>query len=81
MNIKEILELISETRSVLIEDYKFVHEKEPTHKELLTHIKTIIAEDRVDDILGEVLLEEDLLDTEEMYKLLLVTAAVFTKKS
>ena len=81
MNIKEILELISETRSVLIEDYKFIHDKTPSQKDLLTHIKTIISEDRVEDILGEVLLEDDLTDSEQTYKLLLVSAALFDKKA
>ena len=75
MNIRETLELIVETRNVLIEDYKYIHQKEPSDKELLQHIKVLFKEERVGDIIDEVLSEEDIESSEDVYRILLVAAA------
>lgn len=76
MNVKETLELISETRSLLIEDYRYSHGKEPSNKELLQHIKTIFKEGRSEDIVGETFLSEQELG-ENIVKILFVAAAMF----
>lgn len=75
MNVKETLELISETRNILIEDYRYNHNKNPSSKDLLQHIKTIFKEERVDDIINEVLLDEQELN-ESVTRILLVAAAM-----
>jgi hypothetical protein len=75
MNVRETVELIGETRSLLIEDFKFTHGKNPTNKDLLQHIKAIFKEDRVDEIVGEVFLDEEELN-ENISRILLVAAAI-----
>jgi hypothetical protein len=75
MNIRETLELIAETRNVLIEDYKYIHQKEPTDKDLLQHIKVLFKEERAKEIIEEVLSEEEIESSEDVYRILLVAAA------
>lgn len=75
MNVKETIELIAETRNLLIEDYKEVYGKLPSNKELLQHIKTIFKEGRSEDIVGEIFLSEQELG-ENIIKILFVAAAI-----
>ena len=79
MNIKDTLELISETRSVVIANYKQEYKQNPSNKDLLSYIKTIFKEHRMDEIIDEVFLEET-LDCDDLYKLLLIVAAVSTNE-
>jgi hypothetical protein len=81
MSIKEILELITETHNILVEDFKYTHKKEPTSKDLLLHTKLVIKEDRLDEIMDEVLLDGEIEDPEETYKLLLVAASIFVPQN
>ena len=78
MSIKETLNLILETRDVLVEDYKSIHHSEPSNEELLAHTKKIVKEGSADEILENVLLEEEIDNVQDLYKLLLLTAASVT---
>jgi len=75
MTIKETLNLILETRDVLISDYTNIHGEDPTNEDLLLHVKKIIKEGNADELLESILLEEDIEDVADLYKLLLLTAA------
>lgn len=79
MTIKETLNLISETQSVLVEDYTYIHKKEPTNLDLINHVKTLVKTNNVEEILEDVLIEEDIEDVLDLYKLLLLTAASLSK--
>ncbi len=74
MNISETLDLIRTTREYLIEDYESVHQKTPSNKELLVHVKSLFKSGNSEEILAEVL-EEDYDNTESDCKILLLTAA------
>ena len=75
MSISHTVEIIKETKNILIFDYKSEYKKEPSSKNLLLHIKSIIKDERVDEILEEVLVDEDVTNLELNYKILLLTAA------
>lgn len=75
MSISSTVEIIKETKNILIFDYKSEHKKEPSSKELLLHLKSLIRDERVDEILEEVLVDEDVINLELNYKILLLTAA------
>ena len=77
MNINDTLEILSETRKFLLEDYVYVHKKEPTRKDLIKHIKNSYKEGELDEILEEVLLEYDLDNVDDDYKILLLVAASY----
>jgi gliding motility-associated-like protein len=73
MNVGDILELIVETREFLIEDCEYVLDvKKPSNKDLLNHVKESFKEGNLDEMLEEVLLEYDLNDMDDDYKLLLL---------
>jgi hypothetical protein len=81
MTISETLELISETRDFLIEDYEFVYKKQnPSSKELLKHVKDSFKEGDLDELLEEILLEYDFNNVEEDYKILLLISACVCKQ-
>ena len=75
MTIKDTLNLILETREVLIEDYQYIHKTTPSNLDLLNHAKVIIKENNIEELLCDVLLEEDIKDVNDLYKLLLLTSA------
>jgi len=76
MTIKDTLNLILETREVLIEDYQYIHKKTPDNQELLNHAREIIKENNVEELLSGILIE----DTIKVYKLLLLSAATCNLK-
>jgi len=78
MNINDTLEILTETRKFLLEDYVYVHKKDPDHKSLLKHIKKSYNEGDLDEILEEVLLEYDLDNIDDDYKILLLVAASYS---
>jgi len=76
-----MLELITETREFLIEDYEFVHKKkDPSSKDLLKHVKDSFKEGDLDEMLEEILLEYDFNNIDEDFKLLLLTSASICKQ-
>lgn len=75
MNIKEILQLIEDTKEILTGDFVYNCDKKPTQKDLLKHINSLIKESRVNEIVQEVLLEED-MDNDNWFRVLLVAAAI-----
>jgi hypothetical protein len=75
MSISHTVEIIKETKNILIFDYKSEYKKEPTSKNLLLHVKSLIKDERIDEILEEVLVDEDVMNLEVDYKTLLLTAA------
>jgi hypothetical protein len=77
MNINDTLEILTETRKFLLEDYVYVHGKDPTRRDLLKHIKKSYNEGDLDEILEEVLLEYDLDNIDDDYKILLLVAASY----
>ena len=77
MNINDTLEILTQTRKFLLEDYLYVYKKEPSHKDLLLHIKKSYKEGELDEILEEVLLEYDLDNVDDDYKILLLVSASF----
>jgi len=80
MNVGDILELIVETREFLIEDCEYVLDvKKPSNKDLLNHVKESFKEGNLDEMLEEVLLEYDLNEVDDDYKLLLLVAACLCK--
>jgi len=78
MNINDTLEILTQTRKFLLEDYLYIHKKEPTHRDLLLHIKKSFKEGDLDEILEEVLLEYDLDNVDDDYKILLLVASSFS---
>jgi hypothetical protein len=54
MTIKELLELVDETKEVLVKDFKDINDKEPNNKELLTHVRKIYKDGTEDNILGDI---------------------------
>lgn len=77
MNIHETLELITNTRELLIEDYNSCYKKSPSNKELLLHVKNIIKEGNIECFLEDIILDGEIEDVDNFYKkLLLVSAAV-----
>jgi len=80
MTIGETIELISETREFLIEDYEYVNDKKaPSSKELLRHVKDSFKEGNLDELLEKILVEYDFNNIDEDYKLLLLTSACLYK--
>lgn len=77
MNINDTLEILTETRKFLLEDYVYIHKKHPTHRDLLKHIKKSHKEGDLDEILEEVLLEYDFDNIDDDYKILLLVAASY----
>jgi hypothetical protein len=76
MTVGETLELIKETKEFLIEDFEYIHKKkEPTSKELLTHVKESFKEGDLDELLEEILIEYNFDNTDEDYKILLLVSA------
>lgn len=76
MTVGETLELIKETKEFLIEDFEFIHKKKnPSSKELLTHVRESFKEGNLDELLEEILIEYNFNDIEEDYKLLLLVSA------
>ena len=76
MNVGDTLELISETKRFLIDDYEYVtRKKSPNTKDLLNHVRDSYKEGDLDELLEEVLLEYDLDNVDEEYKVLLLVAA------
>jgi hypothetical protein len=79
MKIKELSELIDETRDVLVKDFNTTNHKEPTQKDLVNHIKKLFNDGEQDSVLGELFLDE--IDCpEDFYKLLLLSAVHSIKK-
>lgn len=74
MTIKELIELVDETKEVLVKDFKVTNDREPSNKELLTHVRKIYKEGIEDSILGDVFLD-DVDCPEDFYKLLMIFAA------
>jgi len=74
MTIKELIELVDETKEVLVKDFKTVNDKEPNNKELLTHVRKIYKEGIEDNILGDIFLD-DVDCPDDFYKLLMIFAA------
>ena len=76
MTVGETLELIKETKEFLIEDYEYVHKKkEPTNKDLLTHVRESFKEGNLDELLEEILIEHDFNNIDDDYKILLLVSA------
>jgi hypothetical protein len=76
MTIKDTLNLILETREVLIEDYQYLYKKSPDNLELLNHAKQIVKDNNIEELLSDVLID----DTINVYKLLLLSAATSNLK-
>lgn len=74
MTIKELLELVDETKEVLVKDFKDINDKEPTNRELLTHVRKIYKDGTEENILGDIFLD-DVDCPEDFYKLLMIFAA------
>lgn len=74
MTIKELIELTEETKEALVKDFKITNEKEPTSKELLTHVRKIYKDGNEDSILGDIFLD-DVDCPDDFYKLLMIFAA------
>jgi hypothetical protein len=74
MTIKELIELVDETKEVLIKDFKVANDREPSNKELLTHVRKIYKEGIEDNILGDIFLD-DVDCPDDFYKLLMIFAA------
>jgi hypothetical protein len=74
MTIKELIELVDETKEALVKDFKITNDIEPTNKELLTHVRKLYKDGNEDSILGDVFLD-DVDCPEDFYKLLMVFAA------
>ena len=74
MTIKELLELTEETKEIIAKDFKIANDKEPTNKELLTHIRKLYKDGNEDSILGDVFLD-DVDCPNDFYKLLMLFAA------
>jgi len=81
MNVGDTIELITETREFLINDYEFVSNKEnPTSKDLLKHVRESFKDGDLDEMLEEVLLEYDFSNADEDYKILLLVSACIFKQ-
>jgi hypothetical protein len=74
MTIKELIELVDETKEVLVKDFKIANDKEPSNKELLTHVRKVYKDGNEDSILGDVFLD-DVDCPDDFYKLLMIFAA------
>lgn len=75
MTIKELLELVDETKEALVKDFKEINDKEPNNKELLTHVRKLYKDGNEENILGDVFLD-DVDCPDDFNKLLLIYAAL-----
>lgn len=73
-SIKELCELVDETKNLLKQDFESENGKPPTTKDLLKHVKDMFKNGQEDTILNELFLE-DVECPEDFYKLLFIFAA------
>ena len=73
MYIKDLQDLITQANDLLVNDFKTIHHRQPEEQELLNHLKLIIKEGYLEDIITELTGEE--VRPSDFYKLLFIVAS------